>query len=434
MRKIIFVLMMFMCLLVISETTYAKAQNGLNLEYELNATDEIKLNWNNIASKYIIYKDNKQIGESNSNFYTINNLEEDYNYSFTVVAYKGKKLYDISTVKLQTMSNESLFKSFSTEDDNSESDLLKNTNLNVVINSTEVKIELQGYIPDDDGILELYRDGTYIGSLDDRSFIDTDIESDITYDYKVVGKVGISQNEKDEINKYIIENELTFSDEELEEIYQKPFELTRIVTIPSGIEDQFKQLTIQPLSTTTPAFVLRYKTFIPDCKVDALSLVQGLAGYKFGGDCRGFSFSDTTNYRTWVESLVRFTSTSSSLDTTGRFVGWTNLYNSKGALVESRRASNSGIVYSNISKTSSKLTYTLTHGVTIPFGVAPEINYKYTASVYKSGSYSISGTRDQAPSHEFYIFSPSKTISQRTIFTGTNKGFQYLLPIYSNQL
>ena len=73
MRKIIFVLMMFMCLLVISETTYAKAQNGLNLEYELNATDEIKLNWNNIASKYIIYKDNKQIGESNSNFYTINN-------------------------------------------------------------------------------------------------------------------------------------------------------------------------------------------------------------------------------------------------------------------------------------------------------------------------------------------------------------------------
>ncbi|WP_342558705.1 DUF3238 domain-containing protein [Metasolibacillus sp. FSL K6-0083] len=295
-----------------------------------------------------------------------------------------------------------------------------------------VQLELKGSIPDDDGIYEVYRDDIYIGSLDNKKLIDTNVMEKQTYTYKIIGKKERSDVEKEEVQKYIKEHNIIIDAIQLKELYQKPYEMIRVVNVPSSLDETIEQLTLEPLVSATPLYVFRYKTFIPDCMVSALSIVQGLAGYQFGGDCRGFSFNETEKYRTYVESPISFTGTGSSLDTTGRFVGWTYLYNGSGTLVESRRASNSGIVYSNITKSYNQLSYTLTHGVAIPFGNAPEINYKYTVTMNRGGSFVVEGSRDQAPNHEFYVYSPTNDIWSRTLIQATNKGFEYLFPIYPN--
>lgn len=61
-------------------------------------------------------------------------------------------------------------------------------------------------------------------------------------------------------------------------------------------------------------------------------------------------------------------------------------------------------------------------------GYTPSINYRAGIVVYKNGRITVSGSRDQAPSHEMYAYIPYTDISI-TLFKASNKGFEYLFPV-----
>jgi len=310
-------------------------------------------------------------------------------------------------------------------------DLLHNTNLNAVVNNNnEVVLELQGYIPDDNEIYEVYRDDVYLGVLENDSFVDKQVESGQTYSYKVVGNKEISDSDKKEIDQYIKENNLEVNFFQLQSLYQKPFEMYRVVDIPKDISAKLNEF--QTMSSNTK-YTFRYKTFIPDSKVRAASIMHGLAGWQFGGDNRGFSFTATEQSRTWVETPITFLPApyNSSIDTTHKYIGMTYLYDSNGNLREARRASSAGIKYKNIVRSNGSLSYSIEHGVAIPFGLAPEINYQYDATINRQGSYLVVGDRDQAPSHEFHVYQGNSSMGIR-LFQASNKGFEYLFPPMPN--
>lgn len=180
-------------------------------------------------------------------------------------------------------------------------------------------------------------------------------------------------------------------------------------------------------------YMFRYMTFIADKEVPAKSLPLGyLKRGTFEGDNRGFNFNAKT-YRTWVEKPVIFSNSSKGnrIETNHKKVGLSVLYKSDGGIM-TKRASSSGIKYSNIKTSSNKITYIMNHEVGIPFGVAPEINYEYDATVYKSGQFKFVGSRDQAPHHEFYGYMANTESNILKLIQKKNKSFNYLILVYPN--
>lgn len=73
----------------------------------------------------------------------------------------------------------------------------------------------------------------------------------------------------------------------------------------------------------------------------------------------------------------------------------------------------------------------MNHGVGIPFGVTPDINYNYNLTINRNSSFTVQGERDQASNHEFYVYQVN-TDMRATLFQAKNKGFEYLVPVMRN--
>jgi hypothetical protein len=436
MKKTILLLLTCLFTMFLASSLYAQTDyaSTLNLKYNLTKENDLELNWNNISDKYVIYKNEEKIWEGQSTSFSTNQLEQDYSYTFTIIAYKDGKEYQMAEVKIHTYSlPDSTLKGQTDEDSSSNKESpLKNTYLNAIISNNEVVLELSGEIPDDDKKYEIYKDGNLIGKLEDNKYVDKDITPGKTYTYNIVGKTEISESEKSKIDAFLSEKGIVVSENEKKEMYQKPYEITRVITIPDSISGRLKKITELSASSYQYTYVFRYKTFIPLCRVPALSMWQGwLLDYDFGGDCRGFDF-DSDKYRTKVETPIYFTDGHTILDTNGRFVSPSSIYDSNGNLIETRQADRDGIKYKNISLSADKVSFTLDHGVAVPFGLAPEINYTYDLEIYKNGSFVIEGERDQAPSHELYAYMPNTDAPILTLIQGEHKGFDYLFPPYPN--
>lgn len=94
----------------------------------------------------------------------------------------------------------------------STSDLLNNTNLNAVVNDNEVLLELQGDIPYNNGVYEVYRDNIYLDSFEGNSFVDNEVEYGKTYEYKVLSRTELKEVEKQEIENYLKEQNIQLTD------------------------------------------------------------------------------------------------------------------------------------------------------------------------------------------------------------------------------
>lgn len=303
---------------------------------------------------------------------------------------------------------------------------------NVFIDSTatsnSIELFLRGLLPDDDQIFELYRADEYIGTYDPTyTFIHEDLglQNNTNYTYKIVGKTKLSEGDIQSIIEKLNQSGIEPTPEEIEEFSYKPYEISKAITTLKA--DGTIDLPYDPTATYYDIdYGFRYKTFIPNEFVPALSVVQGLAGYQFEGDNRSFSFT-SNKYRTKTDAIVNFTNGASRVSFS-KDVGWSHLYDSQGNLKEARLEPDTGLKISTTSSTSEKISFKVTHSCKIPFGVSPAIDYYYNATVYKDGSFNITGSRDQAPSHEFYSYNPNST-SYTTLFKASNKGFNYLLPV-----
>ncbi len=186
-----------------------------------------------------------------------------------------------------------------------------------------------------------------------------------------------------------------------------------------------------------PGYIVRYTTFIPDPYApNYLYITDGCCFHenvhRFGGDNRGFNWK-STRYRTRIDAYAIFYESGYTAFYDIPSVGRTTYYNKNGKLIGYDYANKSGMYSHSISKTSTAVSYSMYHSVGNPFEEKfPNIDYRYDATIYKSGSLTISGNHDQAPNHEIYFMTyPGDTIS--TVHQHKRKSFLYLFPTFPDR-
>lgn len=381
--------------------------------------NKISLDWNDIGAKYEIIQDGELVWEGSESEYTAINLESEYRYNYNLVAYDNENnVVEESAIRATTTKDEVAKKALKSSR-NEEPNPMSEVFVNSIILGDEVTISWEGSVPDDDGIYEVYRDGTYIGTTNKNEYKDNNIEKNKEYNYEIIGKIKFTEEEIKSLKKAYKEKNLDFNVSE-EDLYHTNT-INRLIKT-----NDFK---VQPLAAVAPtSYTMRYTTFIPDEYVPNPFTGGGFTGLTyFGGDNRKYSVN-SNKFRTRSDVKIIWNGSTPTVNLDKK-VHSTFLYDYSYRPIWVGTAPDTGIKLSNVVANSTRVSYQIKHDVGIPFGdaMSPDITYSYTATVFKNSSYNVAGQHDQAPSHEMYIFIPNSDISNR-LHAFANKGFKYLWP------
>ncbi|WP_448710568.1 hypothetical protein [Microbacterium profundi] len=182
-----------------------------------------------------------------------------------------------------------------------------------------------------------------------------------------------------------------------------------------------------------------WQTFIPDYLVPVpLPCVDALAkgGAWFWGDGRAFkanalspgSFRTRTSLPIWFTGAIGSATLVPGTPFTSE-TGLTGLYDANYQLVEQDQASPSGAYVSYTEEGNNFASYTVTHAIGDPLCfVAPPIDYTIGFTSDNLGWMSISGSHDQAPSHEAFWQAANDTSStfRGCWYRFENRGLEWL--------
>jgi hypothetical protein len=186
---------------------------------------------------------------------------------------------------------------------------------------------------------------------------------------------------------------------------------------------------------------LRYQTFIRNkyVEVDASSncipwLTWGKR-HAFGGDNRGFN-PDSSQFRTrfdvridWLEggNQVALTSVGQS-----KTYEWNDTLpvSDKWQLTGETTQSTAGMGLTSISETPSLVHFKMDHNISDPFCLwVNPVSYNLDVYISRSGTYTITGTRNRVPDHEVYIRTDVKP-DWAVIYQRENYSYNCLWPVY----
>jgi len=184
----------------------------------------------------------------------------------------------------------------------------------------------------------------------------------------------------------------------------------------------------------------RYTTFIAEDFVDGP--LAGCNGYAFfGGDNRNFGFEGS--HRTNVDFTAFWYDGSGNVVSNSALavsVGTTKAYNSAKQLVATATAApnayyTGGLGILNgpiVSADNSFMTAEIKHSIANPLcdSYTPAIDWEVSVTLYRNGSYFISGVHDAAPAHQIHIeqvYHPG-TFLQRLVYSKNRLSFNYLFP------
>ncbi|MFD2683245.1 DUF3238 domain-containing protein [Bacillus seohaeanensis] len=403
-----------------------------DLKVEIEPSDkQITLDWNDTGATYKIFDNKKLIWEGVKSEAVISNLKSKHLYSFNLVSFDENNKENYATkINTQTAAAENKSINFLTANNTPSID---EGFIDAVVNSDNIFLKLRNSIIDEhDGKVEIYKNNKLVSTTTEKNYTDTDVLEGKTYNYRFVLRKKLSNVEIEKAKQYLNENNIEITPEIKEEVFYEPYEYTKVVTVPE--DSQITTFWSPPADPAANQIGFMYRTFIPNKFVPARSLVDGwTSGYQFGGDNRGFSFNGGTA-RTTAEAVVTFTSSSSKLNTR-KEIASSHLYNSSGRLLESSPGKGS-ITFDRGLTNKDQLFFRIDHSAAVGFSdapqwITPDIDYTVGINAYRDGSISASGTRDQAPNHEFYIYSPYSSFIV-PLFQATNKGFSYLAPIFPN--
>lgn len=432
MKKLVLSSVLLTSLFAFSNTNDTYATEG-KLKVEIKPSiEQISLDWNDTGKSYKIFEEDKLIWNGSKSEAIISDLEPKTLYSFTIVSYdQNNTENNVSKVTTQT---EALAKANTFSRSivtNSSQSTIDEGFIDAVISTDSVSLSLRNSIADEhDGLVEIYKNDKLLTTTYDKNYTDTDVIEGETYNYKFVLRKKLPDVDIEKAKQYLNENNIEITPEIEEEVYYEPYEYIKIVTVPKFEISLFWQ---PPAAPGSNQLGFMYRTFIPDAKAPAGSLVEGWTkGYEFGGDNRGFCFNCGTA-RTTAEAVVSFTSTSSSL-ATRKNIAASTLYDANGKFLKTSPGKGT-IDITKGTNSKSQLYFRIVHDAEVGFSdfgfLVPSINYTVGIVAYSDGTFSASGTRDQAPSHEFYVYWPYSE-GVFPIFQASNKGFEYLSPVFPN--
>ena len=147
--------------------------------------------------------------------------------------------------------------------------------------------------------------------------------------------------------------------------------------------------------------ILRYTTFIRPARVDAppLACDYSWPNHYYGGDNRGFDATGNS-FRTRWDRVITWDG--SLPDESRTYVGTTHVYDQSGNLVDQRTAPPNFTVGSGMGGEDLRM-WDANFDVGDPFCHVGSIASDFSAWIYRSGSYSVSGDHRSVPDHEIYV-------------------------------
>lgn len=408
--------------------------------------DSLTLQFNQEGDYYEVYKNGEIIykGENNNFIDTENDIGQNYK----VGIYKNNQLEDVIVVKTNKDEVKLNQKVPLISQEVSQVDLLKeqvtNGYLEAIATSNSVTL-MWNELQDGDGVYEIYRDEKKIGETRELEFIDTKVKEDQRYRYEVLAKVEVDDTKKAQIDKELKERKLTPTISQKEELYNSRGILTKIIDTPSKSEqslktkpsffekNSIKETDAEEANTMVSAaafpvseeYSFSYMTFIPQKSVpDPYSPGDWLMGDNRGYDPYSSKFrtKSSVNVGFWMPYMTHFPETGVSHRCYTS--ACTSPYKTTG------QASTSGIQIHKDIVTTTKMRWRINHDVGVPFNAMyPNITYYYDAILTKS-SFTVSGSHDKAPAHEFYMF-PATSPNYITIerwWVDSNWDFMLLIP------
>lgn len=231
----------------------------------------------------------------------------------------------------------------------------------------------------------IYRDGKLIQTSDSASFTESGLRAGSTYTYEV--------ESYDDAGAIVASRFVP-------------------VTTPDG-ESSVAPPAVAPLTYQNYVSQAIYRTFIADARVslgfwETWGCGQAFQPNRtFGGDNRGFvtpPFNapwDSTSSRTSFALNINWDNPYPYDVLWVKSIGTTHLYEGS-TLIESRTASDAGIVISDAYSTSSYAQARVAHDVGNPFCVAGSIQYNVVFRFYRNGTFEVVGWRYPVPHHEIY--------------------------------
>ncbi|ALC88919.1 hypothetical protein AM500_03215 [Bacillus sp. FJAT-18017] len=421
MKKIIFSTTCFFLLFLISGSKlYAKENLDVKVKSE---TSSIRLTWSDVGDYYSVLKPGAKADEvlwsGKENRYLSENLEKNVAYRFTIVAYDNKgKIIELAKVHTFTK--------------NTDSNELENKSMeNAVVQSIIYfdRVELSwDKLPDDNLVYDVYRDEELVGENLKKEFIDTKIEPQKRYAYKIIGKKKRDTSELEEIKSKAKKYKIKISPKIEKQLEIKNYEfILNVKTLKPNYKENIlgfynnfnnkKSSTLSKFLERTgfsktayaaddpgpqfqPTYALITHTWIPYDFV-----VAPIYHYStFLGDSRKDPKIFSVRYRT-------------KMVTTSSFYGGQNIHVKKVRATVSEThgltyfnrwvsdtASNSGMKIKNILTYDDMVSYQVFHDVANPLVPgAPGIDYYYSAIIDSAGTYIINGYHDNTPSFSIFI-------------------------------
>lgn len=438
MRKIIFsFLLVFLGGMSYSVVHAEETNTGkLNVNVEVN-TNQANIDWNDIADYYKVYLEGDLIWEGEETKFSHKNLEANHPYNYNIVTYNNDEVDETAEVRTKTLTPNKVLK-YDKSIDEETTFLTDGAFIDAVVNTESVKLNLRGEVEDNlDGKLEIYKNGKLLDENNIGTYNDTNVTPGETYVYKFVAKKKIPNDEIQETKRRLEEEGINnLTQEEKEKYFFAPYEYIKVVDVPENKDELVGTSAWNPpVSPASNQVGFKYRTFIPDEFAPATSIADGITkGHKFGGDDRGFSFSGGT-HRTQTDVVVRFNDSSSS-SFFSKDIADTTLYDKNGKKLGTATPTDvdinmeKGIQKANTNfvrvKHSAQVAY-----ATLPDLTTPNIDYVLGITTHSQDSWSLSGTRDQAPNHELYYYIPYSDV-MFDLIQAENEGFEHLLPVFPN--
>lgn len=280
------------------------------------------------------------------------------------------------------------------------------------IESTDSKAIVSWGIPIEEGSVFLYRDGSLV-KVDDENgqYIVPEVKANESLNFSIVITAPLTDSQLTEISV----NQEIPKDQVASFFEQKAMSGLSLAVPISGTASIDSATAAPVLPDTTN---IRYATFIREYSLAApiLGVCSPLFGrYRFRGDNRGFS-PTSASFRTRFDVNIHWSKNTTSAI---RLVGQTRreVYDdaeNNWVLDKTATANNSSMIYKALSsQTSSFTSFHIQQDVVNPMCVDDVTNgvyFDYDVRVYRSGSYSFTGTSLLAPDHELYIKDSDATI------------------------
>ena len=303
------------------------------------------------------------------------------------------------------------------------------------IESTATEAKVSWEIPDDDSQVTLYRDGAVVRTDDSSGeFVVLDVKPNDELSFEIVVTSPMSN---ETIANLSAETHLAADQirTNFEQVTGSGMSLTVPMAGSMGVSAA-NAVAALPASTS-----IRYTTFIRNYSIPApiLGACSPIIGtYRFLGDNRGFSVS-ASSYRTRFDVNINWLT---STTTTSKLVGQTRrqLFDDATGTWSTdatATASNSSMVYKALTvQNSNYASFNIKQDVRNPLCNADVTNgvyFDYDVYIYRSGSYTFSGTHLRAPDHELYI-KDSDATSWTTVYQHQVKDFNCLAILLYNVL